>query len=249
MRQSQVSVIPTADGSKTLFFSDLHETYHSTHGAKTESMHVYINQGLKFWLDRASKFSLKIQILEMGFGTGLNAVLAYDFFNRLQTTQELQIAVNSGDSFSPIVHYHAIEKYPLTMELMADYWLNQSDMGLQLHAMPWNELSASRGIEVTENLRTFSFSKYHLDVLDFPFEDHSLAFDVIFWDAFAPSKQPHLWSEGLFKQVFSTMSVGGVFVTYSASGAVRRALIAAGFSVERIPGPPGKREMLRAIKS
>jgi tRNA U34 5-methylaminomethyl-2-thiouridine-forming methyltransferase MnmC len=210
----------TSDQSPTLYHTELDEHYHSVHGAYQESVHVYIHSGLELFREKKN-----IRVLEMGFGTGLNVLLAAIFAEKHQIPIQLV----------------TIEKYPLPSEIWEKltYFKNthEQDVFTRIHSEIWE-----RELEITEFLR---LTKIHTDLEKFEtFEN----FDVVFFDAFGPDKQPHLWETSIFKKLLDMMNPQGILVTYSAKGQVRRNMIAAGFSVERIPGPPGKREMLRATK-
>ncbi len=201
----------TADGSFTLFIPEVEETYHSTHGAVQESMHVFIENGLKA-CDKE-----EIRILEVGLGTGLNASLT------------LQHAKG-------IVAYCALEPYPLSKEILEELSANKSDqLEMKFHFSAPNEW-----ISIHEQ---FSFARMEVGLEEFQSEEK---FDVIYYDAFGPRVEPGLWTLERMQQCFNLLNEGGVFVTYCAKGEVRRNLQAAGFVVERLAGPPGKREMLRA---
>ncbi|MDA3892612.1 MAG: tRNA (5-methylaminomethyl-2-thiouridine)(34)-methyltransferase MnmD [Salinivirgaceae bacterium] len=215
-------IILTEDGSHTLYVPELDEHYHSIHGAIQESMHVFIQSGLYF-IDRLNNIS----ILEVGFGTGLNALLTL-FESR---KNKLNIAFTS------------VEKYPITLreieQLNYRSVLKGSDDDfIKLHDVKWGEHVAID--------QRFSINKLECDLVDFfPKEMYHL----VYFDAFAPSLQPKLWTEDIFRRIYQSMHKNGVLVTYSAKGFVKRNLKAVGFKVTKIPGPPGKREMIRAIKS
>ena len=210
--------ITTKDGSKSLFFPELDETYHSKFGAKTESLHVFMQSGYDF----ISKKTLSV--LEIGFGTGLNTYLTY--LSHLQDNRE--------------IYYETLEKYPLPTEI--NNTLNYSDNSEQqkyfdlIHQVEWN-------LPVRLSDR-FWLCKKEIDLIQY---QPKRKFDLVFFDAFAPDKQPEMWTEQIFDKLYKAMNTSGVLVTYSAKGSVRRTLQSVGFNVERIPGPPGKREMLRAI--
>ena len=216
------SIVRTADGSETLFSATLDESYHSLNGAIRESMHVFIQAGLhKRQLDSLSVF-------EVGFGTGLNALLTW----------------REAEEKGLHVYYETIEAYPLSSSVYEQLTFNQScsllppDSLLQLHQCEWG---------VRKQLSpAFSFCKHKAFFDTFQFNQ---PFDVVFYDAFSPEKQPELWTEGLFKTVYNALNPNGIVVTYCAKGAVRRAMQHVGFQTERLPGPPGKREMLRATRS
>ncbi|MBT8178147.1 MAG: tRNA (5-methylaminomethyl-2-thiouridine)(34)-methyltransferase MnmD [Eudoraea sp.] len=215
-------IIETADGSKTILIEDWQEQYHSIHGAVQEAYHVFIKQGL-YAVEKQ-----EIAILEMGFGTGLNALITY-----LESQK------------TPLkIRYYGIEAYPVSQEELAQ--LNYAAMlktpGLedvfkQMHDYPWEE---------TRDLASnFSLHKKRMNFQDVA---DSEQYDLIYFDAFGPRVQPELWTLELFQKMYTALLPGGILVTYSAKGSVRRAMEQCGFQVERLAGPPGKREMLRAIK-
>lgn len=217
----EVRVEETADGSLTVVDVATGSTYHSRHGAKAESMHVFISAGLQPMLDRGLK---RLSILEMGFGTGLNALLTANHVSDL----EVQI------------HYTALEWYPLGQPVWEELVRQERDlpdMLRHLHASPWNmECSVTSNFQLTKN---------QVRLQDFV---PPQAYDLVYYDAFEPNTQPELWTEELFHQLHGMTAPGGTLVTYCAKGSVRRAMQAAGYRTERLPGPPFKREMLRAVK-
>jgi tRNA U34 5-methylaminomethyl-2-thiouridine-forming methyltransferase MnmC len=214
----QHQIIVCDDGSHTLYVPQLEEHYHSVHGAINESMHVFIQMGL------LSLASTSISILEVGFCTGLNALLT------LVSAPEKK------------VHYHAVEKYPLDLELAdqlnyGSHLPGYSDLYHQLNHSPWEE-----DVSIASNFML------HKSKADFRAVELVNTYDLVYFDAFAPSKQPDLWENDVFAAIFKQMNLNGILVTYCAKGSVRRMLKEVGFFVERLPGPPGKREMLRAIR-
>lgn len=215
---SKLKFIETGDQSKTLYHPGLNEHYHSTHGAYQESVHVYIKSGLEQFLDKSN-----VSVFEMGFGTGLNVLLSWMF------SKERNITINLT----------TIELYPLGHDIWTklDYYKNQVQKNVfeKLHECEWE-----KSIALDEG---FTFTKHKISLKEF---STSNKFDVIFFDAFGPDKQPELWEIPVFEKLYSILNIGGILVTYSAKGQVRRNMQQAGFTVERIPGPPGKREMLRA---
>ena len=222
----KVEVKQTNDGSNTLFVPELNEHYHSIHGALQEALHVFIKHGLQPVIENATE---PIRMLEVGFGTGLNAILTLQTFLTEKAT----------------VFYDSLEKYPLKEELVTElhfenFILNPELLEYfeQLHAAPWNET-----VKISSN---FSLQKIHADLETRSFPDQY--YHLIYFDAFAPEKQPHLWTEEIFKKLAATLKTNGVLVSYCAKGSFKRALKAAGFAVEALPGPPGKREMTRATK-
>ena len=213
----------TADGSYTLYVPELDEHYHSVKGALTESQPIFIDMGLKH------SFVTSPHILEIGLGTGLNCVLT------LLEAKESQRHV----------HYTGIERYPLNEGII--HKLNYpaiigkecEDDYFAIHQAPWEEdvcLSP-----------WFTLHKMEGDFTHYSFEQK---YDIIYFDAFAPEKQPEMWEQSLFNNLYQVLNEGGILTTYCAKGVVRRMLQTAGFKVERLPGPPGgKREILRATKS
>lgn len=211
----------TGDGSSSLFIESIGEQYHSQHGAVQESTHVFIEAGLM------QIHKSPIKILEMGLGTGLNCLL---------TRQSQPKAVQ--------VEYHSIEAYPLTPNevSMLNYpgHLNLTDdetsFFYKIHQTNWDEL--------TEIAPGFRLQKYKSTLADCRLPENF--FDLVYFDAFSPNSQPDLWTTEVFRKIRRSSSAGSILVTYCAKGQVRRNLMEAGFNVERIPGPPGKREMMRA---
>lgn len=217
-------VIRTGDGSNTLEITDLNETYHSRHGALVEAKHVFIDAGLSYWLSQNPK-SQSLSIFEMGLGTGMNALLTFDFLEN-----------------SPFrLNYLGLEAFPLEskewLAMNAEGWGNY-DQYLKLHEAEWN-----RAIELAPNKMI-----HKVDQTFESFESQT-SFDLIYYDAFGARAQPELWEARWFEKCANLLNTGGVFVTYAAKGSVRRTLEAANLRVERLPGPPGKREMLRATKT
>ena len=225
----KVEVRTTADGSPTLYRPDLHEHYHSTHGARQESAHVFIEAGLRPLLAAGLGQEGILSILEVGLGTGLNALLT------------LEAARAAG----VIIDYEGYETNPLPASILsalASQWDDNMALKIafkELHAAPWNEL-----VEFDESL--------FLTKLPAPIQHASLGqevYDLIYFDAFAPEKQPELWTEAVFAQLYAAAAPGAVLVSYCAQGQFRRNLRATGWRTEKLPGPPGKREMTRARKS
>lgn len=217
-------IIITADGSHTLAIPQMNVTYHSKHGAIQESKHVYIEAGFNYSLPFLQQPGL-INIFEMGFGTGLNA-----FLTSIEAAKKKQK-----------VYYVALEQYPLRNEealqlnypesLLHKKWFDA------LHECKWNE-------EVAIN-DFFTLKKEQDDIITFSI---SRQFNIIYYDAFSPTVQPQLWTEEIFKKLCPMLYPGGILVTYCSKSDVRRAMQAAGFIIEKIPGPRGKREMVRALK-
>lgn len=219
----------TEDGSATLFVPELNEHYHSVKGARTESQHIFIDMGLK------ASTAIQPHILEIGFGTGLNALLT------LETAEQEKRPV----------HYTGIELYPLSWEEVDI--LNYSDNPLfkELHTASWNKdvnITPCFTLHKIKGDVNRVISDKQLAVIGEPPANYS--FDLVYFDAFAPEKQPEMWSEELFRNIYACMNDNGILTTYCAKGVIRRLLQAVGFTVERLPGPPGgKREILRATKT
>jgi len=214
----------TNDGSVTLYRPDLDETYHSIHGAKQESMHVFIKNGLQFLEQEGCK---DIRILEIGFGTGYNALLT-----------RLCKATESS------VFYHGIELHPVPTEVTTA--LSEADPFLHDNATIYNALHGSIWEEECILAPSFTLLKSQASVFDYPFKQ--VAYNLIYFDAFGFRAQEEMWSTCLLQKCYDALVQNGVLVTYAAKGVIRRDLEKAGFTCERLPGPPGKREMLRATK-
>jgi tRNA U34 5-methylaminomethyl-2-thiouridine-forming methyltransferase MnmC len=210
----------TEDGSHTLYLPEMDEHYHSVHGAIQESNHVFIKAGLDLCPAEAPR------IFEVGFGTGLNAFLS-------------AIEAEKRDIS---IRYSSIELYPLpavqATQLNYPQLLGHNDIFSRLHESQWDQWQ-----KITP---WFELKKINADMGKVVFTDD--CFDLIFFDAFAPNKQADLWQPTVFAMLYKHLSPGGMLVTYCAKGVVRRMLLQAGFTVERLPGPPGKHEMLRAVK-
>lgn len=211
----------TEDGSHTLFVPGLDEPYHSIHGALQESKHVFIETGF-----RAIR-KMSVRILEIGLGTGLNVLLTL---------------CASLEPKKP-VYYHAVEKYPLLPDEYRQLNFEKMNAGIpkgslvRLHKAPWNT-----GFDLADHFTVF---KERSDIRTM---HPSGPFDLVYFDAFAPDKQPEIWSPEVFDKIADMLAPGAVLVTYSSRGSVRRTLVSCGFEVKKVPGPPGKREMIRAIR-
>lgn len=214
--------VRTADGSFTLDSHSIGEHYHSLHGALTESRHVYIAQGL------LASGKPSMSVLEVGLGTGLNALLTW-------------MACRDGGL---AVDYLALEPYPLPEPLR-----NHLDHAA-VAGQPELAAGLAKMLSVPPGVTLDLGDGFHFRSLRLPVQqlDHSVAFDLVYFDAFAPGVQPEMWSEEVFRRVHRALRPGGLLVTYCAKGDVRRAMQAAGLQVERLQGPPGKRHMLRAIR-
>lgn len=216
-------IITTADGSKTIQIKDWDEQYHSKHGAIQEAYHVFIKNGLQLFK------GTKVNILEIGFGTGLNALIT------LKESEKLKLDI----------FYTGVEAYPISSEehkrlnyVLALGTPSLNDQFNLMHASPWEE-----EILITSN---FSLRK---EKKDFTSIDADNLFNLIYFDAFGARVQPELWTVSIFEKMYKGLESKGYLVTYAAKGSVRRAMQEVGFIVERLPGPPGKREMLRGQKA
>jgi len=218
-----IKIITTEDGSHSLFDEELNETYHSTRGARGESLHVFIKEGLECWQSQNQADS--IRILEIGLGTGLNALLTATWTK--EHNQKIQ--------------FTSLEPFPIEHSVYEKLNYHESDSQKQLlldiHQTAWEQ-----DIKLDEN---FQFHKAQTKLEHF---HSSSTFDLIYFDAFAPSKQPEVWSLENLKKCFSMLNVGGVLTTYCAQGQFKRNLVEAGFDVETLQGAMGKKEMVRAIK-
>ncbi len=221
-------IITTADGSKTIYIPAWDEQYHSKHGAIQEARHVFLKTGLQHFIDTHPK-QKEISILEMGFGTGLNALLTF-----LKTKEDL-LSIN----------YTGIEAFPVSLEeARAMEYAHQLDekeaeyIYETIHLCDWE-----REIEISNTFKLTKRKEQFEEIQDVA------SYDLVFFDAFGPRVQPSLWTEEIFSKMYTALKPGGILTTYCAQGAARRAMQAVRFTVERLPGPPGKREMLRASKS
>lgn len=230
----EIKIMVTEDGSSTIYNKEKNEHYHSIHGAIRESNHVFIETGLNY----ISQYKSKLNILEVGFGTGLNALLTIIAMNKLQNLSQNNCNISS-------INYVALEPYSIP-----DSMVDQLNYCQCLSADYLQEIFKSMH-QVPDNvpinlLHNFTFKRIKERVQDYLHEEN-LKFDLIYFDAFSPLVEPDLWTDNIFKKLHSIMNIEGVLVTYCSKGVVRRTLQACNFKTERLPGPPGKREMLRAI--
>ena len=237
-----LKLIETGDGSSTFYNEELDETYHSRHGAIQEAMHVFLKMGLEAMLTKHSH----LNIMEIGFGTGLNAWLtACRILKRSESESESESELsNSKQKNIGIIDYVGIEAFPVTKEdvLLLNYdqfSSNEEEKALfkKINTVAWESEQIIHD--------HFSLTKRKQNFKDIKDEN---AFDLIYFDAFGPRVQPELWSEEIFTKMFKALKSEGMLVTYSAKGDVRRAMLKVGFKVEKVAGPPGKREMLVAKK-
>lgn len=222
----QIKIITTADGSHSLYIPELNEHYHSTHGAIQESKHVFIEAGLK----HVAKKTSDIFVFEVGLGTGLNALLTY----------------LESQSSGLKIKYTAIEAFPLEKEIteelnyvhLLDTENSAADVFRKMHSCDWEKEHRFSD--------SFLFKKIKKSLQEIVPEKER--YDLVYFDAFGPPVQPEMWTEDLFSKLFAALKPNGALVTYCAKGEVKRTLKKVGFIVESLPGPPGKREMIRALK-
>lgn len=217
-------ITQTADGSNTLYNETIGEHYHSKHGAVQESKHVFINAGLKF----ASTGKSEISVLEIGFGTGLNFILSLEYC----TQQNIKL------------DYCSIEAFPLVQEV-----IEQTGYSNYVSKEIWTDFITNYDAALikSKNLSPLcNLEIPHTTLSDFQTE---IKFDIIYYDAFSVQHQPEMWTDEIIGKACSFLKPGGTFVTYAITGKLKRAVKANGFTIEKLPGAPGKREMLRAIKS
>uniref|UniRef100_UPI00321745BF tRNA (5-methylaminomethyl-2-thiouridine)(34)-methyltransferase MnmD n=1 Tax=uncultured Draconibacterium sp. TaxID=1573823 RepID=UPI00321745BF len=213
-------VIDTSDGSKTLFIPEMDEQYHSINGALTESNHVFLNAGFNH-----HKSATPV-VFEVGFGTGLNALLTAE----------------AAEQQKRKTTFVTIEKYPLKQELIEQ--LNYGKLISEQAELLFTKIHAANWNEEIQISSFFTLLKIEGDLTNFRFETPR-KFDIIYFDAFGPDKQPDMWKPDIFNKIYDVSAKDATFVTYSAKGQIRRQLQDCGYSMERLPGPPGKRQMLR----
>jgi len=243
---NSLKIVETADGSSTLLVPALNEHYHSTFGALTESRHVFIEAG---FLPACEKFD-NLNILEVGFGTGLNALLT----------------IAEAEKLHKQVSYTAIEPYPVDVTLINK--LNYTDEpDLKNYAAAFSILHHASCISCPpspilhhdsciphpsspnhHNRITAHFTIQKIICKLENYQPPPVSFGLVYFDAFSPDKQPEMWSETIFKKIFDSMTPEGILVTYCVKGEVVRTLRKIGFRTEKLPGPPGKRHMLRTVK-
>lgn len=216
-------IIITDDGSTTIRIPDWDENYHSTHGAIQEAKHVFIKNGLDIFKNQDS-----ISILEIGFGTGLNAFITF-----LETVNKEK------------VNYVGVEAYPISSEEIAQMNYVSELQAAQyqvvfdkMHACDWESHQ-----NITENFILTKRKQFFQDIED------KEQYDLIYFDAFGFPLQPELWSEAIFKKMYEALLPKGTLVTYACRSSIKNAMLSVGFSIEKLPGAPGKREMLRATKN
>ncbi len=218
-----LEIVKTSDGSNTIFNSEVGENYHSRHGALQESKHVFVKSGLQYFLDKTE--TKQISILEVGFGTGLNFLLSADYC----TKENIQL------------DYTGIEAYPLTDEM-----ISQTGYDEYVTADLWQQFLSNYQAALKSPIELNKAC--HLQIANVKLMDFqsNQKFDVIYFDAFAAIHQPEMWDEAAITHTLQFLKPGGVFVTYAITGNLKRIVKGLGLKVEKAPGAPGKREMLRA---
>lgn len=229
-------LITTEDGSHSLYVEELNERYHSVHGAIKESKHVFIEAGLNYFTALANiggRQETGVSILEIGLGTGLNALLT------MIASQQLKLSID----------YTALEAYPVNMDLVRA--LNYTDL-LTSTVHPkaalqqlFDAIHLSEWDQVTSFSEKFKLHKIKNTLQNAQFQ---VKYDLVYFDAFGPSVQPEMWTDEVFSKIGDAMEENGILVTYCAKGSVKRSLKKMGFEIQSLQGPPGKREMIRAIK-
>jgi len=218
-------IITTGDGSKTIRIEEWNEQYHSIHGAKQESLHVFIKHGLNYITEELGR--KKISVLEYGFGTGLNAYLTANFVSE------------NGLSCK----YVGLEAFPLSTEEIKQ--LNYSGESTEADINLFHDLHRSEWEKPIDISEGFALEKRKIKFQDFHAENE---FDLIYYDAFGARVQPELWTRGIFEVAYGALKSRACLVTYSSKGTVKRAMQDCGFRIEKLQGPPGKRHMIRAVK-
>jgi tRNA U34 5-methylaminomethyl-2-thiouridine-forming methyltransferase MnmC len=221
----KLEIIITEDGSHSIFNHDLEEGYHSSYGAINESNHVYMDCGLKYAINSSDA----INLLEVGLGTGLNALLSSKFalYQNIKINYKAIEPFPISEEISRALNYPEIESFNQSKEILN--LIHQCDWGKLYQPNPMLSF-----LKIKETLQEVKLESEH--------------FHVVFFDAFAPQIQPELWTEEIFLKIYKAMTTGGILTTYSAKGSVRRNMLSAGFTIERLKGPKGKREILRATK-
>lgn len=221
-----LSLVQTADGSSTIYNELVGENYHSKHGALQESQHVFLKSGLQHYQEHAAVRS--ISVLEVGFGTGLNFLISADYCRAADLTLE----------------YTGIEAYPLSEEMIFSTGYDQ-----YVSAETWTAFKQQYAAALGSPRELNTCCRLEISPVKLMEFDSSRLFDVMYFDAFAEIHQPEMWSVDALTHITKFIKPGGVFVTYAITGNLKRAMKSLGFSIEKAPGAPGKREMLRATKS
>ncbi|MEZ4778319.1 MAG: tRNA (5-methylaminomethyl-2-thiouridine)(34)-methyltransferase MnmD [Flavobacteriaceae bacterium] len=216
--------LTTGDGSLTLYLPEWNEHYHSKHGAINEARHVFIQAGLRYFLETSKK--TEVSVLEIGFGTGLNAILTQLFSEE----QGVKIGYTGVEAYPLEASEIEILNYPELLQIAPNDFL-------KLHETLWET-----SFEISKHFMLKKRKQFFSEIED------KAAFEIIYFDAFGARVQPELWTEPIFEKMFAALKTGGILVTYAANSNARRAMQHVGFTVEKLAGPPGKREMLRAVK-
>ncbi|MBK7149690.1 MAG: tRNA (5-methylaminomethyl-2-thiouridine)(34)-methyltransferase MnmD [Bacteroidetes bacterium] len=222
-----MEILKTADGSHTLFSEVFNEVYHSRHGSIQESNHVFIDSGLKYFIEQNNPRK-PISVLEIGFGTGLNALLTMLHAEKNEVS----------------IHYTTLEAHPVDISIVKQ--LNYTDLlGFEYCYGPYHTLHLCRWEEMHQVTPFFAFHKKQSKIEDVHLDTE---YDIVFFDAFAPTHQPEIWSKEIFTKLYDAMSPNGILVTYCSKSIAQKAMREAGFVIEKPVGPWGKREMIRAHK-
>ncbi|HEX7367126.1 MAG TPA: tRNA (5-methylaminomethyl-2-thiouridine)(34)-methyltransferase MnmD [Pelobium sp.] len=223
--ETQLSVVTTADGSNTLYHPIIKENYHSKNGALQESNHVFLSSGLRYYL--ADKSYTEVAVLEIGFGTGLNFLLTQDYC----TAKEINLS------------YVGLEAFPLDLKL-----IEKTNYQNFVSVNTWASFTANYLNSINNETSLNEYCNLKIEHLNAEDYRSALKFDIVYFDAFASSNQPELWTKEFITQIVNYLKPGGVFVTYAITGDLKRTMKALGMQVEKAPGAAGKREMLRAVK-
>ena len=225
-KAGHLQLVATSDGSNTIYNAQVGENYHSRHGALQESRHVFLQSGLEYFLSINGGTNEEVSILEVGFGTGLNFLLTADYCaeNNIQ------------------LDYTGIEAYPLT-----DAMINQTGYDNYVDAEIWAGFLENYTQALEQAVYIDATSQLHVAATTLADFESDKLYDVIYFDAFAVANQPEMWDEAAITHTLKFLKPGGVFVTYAITGNLKRTIKALGLKVEKAPGAPGKREMLRAV--
>lgn len=225
-KAGHLQLVATADGSNTIYNAQVGENYHSRHGALQESRHVFLQSGLEYFLAINGGTNEEVSILEVGFGTGLNFLLTADYCaeNNIQ------------------LDYTGIEAYPLT-----DAMISQTGYDKYVDAGIWSGFLENYPQALEQTVYIDATSQLHVAATKLSHFKSDKLYDVIYFDAFAVANQPEMWDEAAITHTLKFLKPGGVFVTYAITGNLKRTIKALGLKVEKAPGAPGKREMLRAV--
>ncbi|MBB5395540.1 tRNA (5-methylaminomethyl-2-thiouridine)(34)-methyltransferase MnmD [Mucilaginibacter sp. AK015] len=223
---SHLQIVPTADGSNTIYNAVVGENYHSRNGALQESRHVFVEAGLQYFLKNSGTGDKAVSVLEVGFGTGLNFLLTADFCTQQQIS----------------LRYTGIEAYPLTNEMVGQTGYNQ-----YVPAPIWQGFLQNYDASLQGTVQLNHDVQLHIAACSLLGFSSAAEYDVIYFDAFAAAHQPEMWSQEAIAHTLNFLKPGGIFVTYAITGNLKRIIKALGLKVQKVPGAPGKREMLRAV--